>query len=381
MRWGRHSGFRLVIKNIFGFPVPKNLNRLWNFGSLIGFCLVVQIVRGLLLVVHYSPNVKDAFISVIHIVRDVNYGWLIRGVHINGASMFFICIYFHIARGLYYESYNLGRVWHSGVVMLIVLMATAFTGYILPWGQMSFWGATVITNMFRVVPVVGDKIVNLLWGASYLCDARLKRFFTIHFLLPFVLLIIMLIHLSLLHITGSRNPLGVESSCDSVSFHPFYVYKDVLGIMWYLFFFFFIIFLFPDLFREPENLIIADSNETPEHIKPEWYFLFAYCILRSIPTKFGGVLALLGSILILFLLPSLSIKRRIGGYQFNPLAKLYYWLFIINFFFLTYIGHCAVESPYEESGYWFTAFYFFYIITCSWPKVLWEKIIQNGFLK
>lgn len=367
-----------VVKLVLEFPVPSYLGYLWNFGSLIGWCLVMQIVRGLILVIHYTPSVSDAFSSVVYIMRDVEYGWFARGCHANGASIFFVCIYVHIARGIFYESYKLGSVWMSGVTMLVLLMAIAFTGYVLPWGQMSFWGATVITNLFTVIPKIGIKIVNLMWGASHICGATLKRFFVLHFLMPFVLLLFILVHLGFLHETGSSNVLGVDRTHDLVPFYPYYLYKDLLGIGVYLGVLLRVCLLFPDLFGDPENFLLANPSETPKHIQPEWYFLFAYSILRSTPTKLGGVIALVASVVILYTLPLFSSIRRgfVSGFQFNPFSKFYFWLFVGNFILLRYTGACPVEYPFTEFGKYSAYFYFCYFYRYPFPKFFWEKLLK-----
>ncbi|YP_009054296.2 cytochrome b (mitochondrion) [Mya arenaria] len=367
-----------LVKLVLEFPVPSYLSYLWNFGSLMGWCLVMQIVSGLMLVMYYTPSVSDAFSSVVYIMRDVEYGWLIRGCHANGASMFFICVYIHTGRGLFYESYKLGSVWSCGVTMLVLLMAIAFTGYVLPWGQMSFWGATVITNLFTVIPKFGVKIVNLMWGANHICGATLKRFFVLHFLMPFVLVLLMLVHLGLLHETGSSNVLGVDSSCDLVPFYPYYFYKDLLGISVYMMVLMSVCLLFPDLFGDPENFLLANPSETPKHIQPEWYFLFAYSILRSTPTKLGGVVALAASVLVLYTLPMFSSisKGFISGFQFNPISKFYFWLFVSNFVFLSYTGACPVEYPFIDFGKYSTCFYFLYFYSYPIPKLFWEKLVS-----
>ncbi len=372
----RTDWYRTILKTALEFPAPANLSWLWNFGSLIGWCLIVQIVRGLLLVIHYTPRVESAFDSVVHIMRDVHYGWLIRGFHANGASIFFICVYIHIARGLFYESFFIKHVWISGVTILILLIAVAFTGYVLPWGQISYWGATVITNLFRAIPKIGRSIVALLWGGDCVCDATLKRFFALHFLIPFILLVLLIVHVGFLHTTGSRNPLGIDTSTQTVPFYPYYFYKDLLGIGWYMVILFTIAICFPDLFADPENFIRADPVKTPLHIQPEWYFLFAYSILRSIPNKVGGVVVIVSSLLILYTLPFITPhSSHIRGYQHNPFAKIYFWLFVANFVVLRYTGACPVEFPFVEIGIVSTMFYFVYFITNWIPKLLWEKAL------
>jgi ubiquinol-cytochrome c reductase cytochrome b/c1 subunit len=324
-----------------GYPTPKNLNYLWNFGSLAGLVLVVQIVTGIVLAMHYTPHVTLAFASVEHIMRDVNYGWLLRYMHANGASMFFMVVYVHIFRGLYYGSYKTPRelLWFIGIIILLVMMATAFMGYVLPWGQMSFWGATVITNLFSAFPVIGDPIVTWLWGGFAVDNPTLNRFFSLHFLLPFVLVGLVLLHILALHQHGSNNPLGIDAkgTQDKIPFHPYYTVKDLFGIGVFLIFFAYWIFFDPNALGHPDNYIPANPLVTPAHIVPEWYFLPFYAILRAVPDKLGGVLLMFGAIFILFLLPWLDTSR-VRSARFRPIYKQFYWVFVLACIGLLWAG-------------------------------------------
>jgi len=334
---------------------------MWNFGSLLGVCLIIQIITGLFLSMHYSCDINLAFESVRHIMRDVNFGWGLRIIHANGARFFFICLYLHVARGLYYGSYNFVATWVSGVVLLFLVIGTAFLGYVLPWGQISFWGATVITNLASAIPIIGGEVVFWLWGGFSVRNATLTRFFSLHFILPFILAAIVSIHLFFLHITGSSNPLGLNRNFDKISFRPYFIVKDFLGVMIFFFFFFLICFYEPWVLGDPENFVIANPIVTPIHIQPEWYFLFAYAILRSIPSKLGGVLALLISILVLAILPfygNFKYKSR----SFLPLRKFIFWCLINLVFLLTWIGARPVEAPYVVLGQELTVLYFSYFI-------------------
>jgi len=335
---------------------------MWNFGSLLGLCLITQIVRGIFLAIHYSCDMTLAFERVRHICRDVNIGWLLRIIHANGASFFFICVYLHVARGVYYGSFNFKNTWLIGVVILFLLMGTAFLGYVLPWGQMSFWGATVITNLASAVPLVGQELVFWLWGGFSVRNATLTRFFTLHFLLPFILAALSAVHLLFLHETGSSNPLGLDSNFDKSPFHPYFSVKDLFG--------FFVFFLIlgclclqaPWDLGDPENFIPANPIVTPVHIQPEWYFLFAYAILRSIPRKLGGVLALVISILIVAIMPFYG-NHTFKARRFLPLRKLGFWALVSIFFLLTWIGARPVEEPYILTGQILTITYFAYFLS------------------
>jgi len=344
-------------------PLPSNINYLYNFGSLLGLVLVIQILTGVFLAMHYTPHVDLAFNSVEHIMRDVNYGWLIRYAHANGASFFFICVYVHIGRGLYYGSYMKPRVglWTVGVIIYILMMGIAFLGYVLPWGQMSFWGATVITNMFSAIPYLGGDIVSILWGGFSVDNPTLNRFFSLHFLLPFVLAALVIIHIIFLHLHGSNNPLGISSNMDKLPLHPYYSYKDYFGFAIFGILFSFVVFFYPNVLGHSDNYIEANPLVTPEHIVPEWYLLPFYAILRSIPSKLGGVVAMLGAILILLVLPFFHISL-IRSASFRPLWKILFWLFAANFVLLGWIGGNPVEYPFVTIGQILTICYFMYFI-------------------
>nr|ADO22056.1 cytochrome b [Lampetra sp. DAB-2010] len=326
-------------------PSPANISAWWNFGSLLSLCLILQIITGLILAMHYTANTELAFSSVMHICRDVNNGWLVRNLHANGASMFFICIYAHIGRGIYYGSYLYKETWNVGVILFALTAATAFVGYVLPWGQMSFWGATVITNLISAVPYVGNDIVVWLWGGFSVSNATLTRFFTFHFILPFILAAMTMIHIMFLHQTGSSNPLGINSNLDKVQFHPYFSFKDIFGFVILLGVLFMISLLAPNALGEPDNFIYANPLSTPPHIKPEWYFLFAYAILRSIPNKLGGVLALAAAIMILLVIPFAHTSKQ-RGIQFRPLAQITFWTLITDLALLTWLGGEPAEHPF-----------------------------------
>nr|AJO67705.1 cytochrome b [Eudontomyzon vladykovi]AJO67706.1 cytochrome b [Eudontomyzon vladykovi] len=326
-------------------PSPANISAWWNFGSLLSLCLILQIITGLILAMHYTANTELAFSSVMHICRDVNNGWLMRNLHANGASMFFICIYAHIGRGIYYGSYLYKETWNVGVILFALTAATAFVGYVLPWGQMSFWGATVITNLISAVPYVGDDIVVWLWGGFSVSNATLTRFFTFHFILPFILAAMTMIHIMFLHQTGSSNPLGINSNLDKIQFHPYFSFKDIFGFVILLGVLFMISLLAPNALGEPDNFIYANPLSTPPHIKPEWYFLFAYAILRSIPNKLGGVVALAAAIMILLVIPFTHTSKQ-RGIQFRPLAQVTFWILIADLALLTWLGGEPAEHPF-----------------------------------
>nr|BAU24752.1 cytochrome b [Prionace glauca] len=344
-----HPLLKIMNHALVDLPAPSNISLWWNFGSLLGLCLIIQILTGLFLAMHYTADISMAFSSVIHICRDVNYGWLIRNIHANGASLFFICVFLHIARGLYYGSYLYKETWNIGVILLFLLMATAFVGYVLPWGQMSFWGATVITNLLSAFPYIGDILVQWIWGGFSVDNATLTRFFAFHFLIPFLILALTVIHLLFLHETGSNNPLGINSNADKISFHPYFSYKDLLGFFIMIFFLATLALFMPNLLGDAENFIPANPLVTPPHIKPEWYFLFAYAILRSIPNKLGGVLALLFSIFILMLVPLLHTSKQ-RSTIFRPMTQIFFWLLVANLIILTWIGGQPVEQPFIMVG-------------------------------
>nr|BBB21676.1 cytochrome b [Hynobius quelpaertensis] len=352
-----HPLIKIINGSFVDLPTPSNISSLWNFGSLLGICLIAQIITGLFLAMHYTADTSSAFSSVTHICRDVNYGWLMRNIHANGASFFFICIYMHIGRGLYYGSYMYKETWNIGVILLFLVMATAFVGYVLPWGQMSFWGATVITNLLSAIPYVGDSLVQWIWGGFSVDKATLTRFFAFHFLFPFLIAGASIIHLLFLHETGSNNPTGVMSNMDKVPFHPYFSYKDALGFLIMLTMLFMLSLLSPNLLGDPDNFTPANPLVTPPHIQPEWYFLFAYAILRSIPNKLGGVLALLASIMILMLIPMIHTSKQ-RSLTFRPMTQLLFWLMVSNTLILTWIGGQPVEQPFIEIGQAASTLYF-----------------------
>nr|QKX48640.1 cytochrome b [Oryctes rhinoceros] len=365
---------KIINNSVIDLPTPSNISAWWNFGSLLGLCLIVQILTGIFLAMHYTAHIDHAFSSVIHICRDVNYGWLLRTLHANGASFFFVCIYLHIGRGIYYSSYNLHLTWSVGIIILFMTMATAFLGYVLPWGQMSFWGATVITNLLSAIPYLGNTIVQWLWGGFAIDNATLTRFFTFHFLLPFIIAALIIIHLLFLHQTGSSNPLGLNSNIDKVPFHPYFVYKDMVGFLIMLMSLSYLVLTQPYLLSDPENFTPANPLVTPIHIQPEWYFLFAYAILRSIPNKLGGVLALFMSISILFIMPFIN-KKKFLSTQFYPLNKILFWSFVSVSILLTWIGARPVEDPYILTGQILTCLYFTYFIINPIIHKIWDYII------
>jgi len=362
-RLNNNSFIAFIDSHIISYPTPINLNYLWSFGSAAGLCLVIQIVTGIFLAMHYTPHIDLAFNSVEHIMRDVNNGWLIRYLHANGASIFFIVVYSHIFRGLYFGSYMSPRanLWMSGVIIFLLMMATAFMGYVLPWGQMSFWGATVITNLFSAIPYIGFSIVELLWGGFSVSNATLNRFFSLHYLLPFLITGLVIIHLSLLHKDGSNNPLGINTNVDTISFYPYFYVKDLFAFLVLVLFFTFFIVYFPNILGHPDNYIPANPLVTPPHIVPEWYFLPFYAILRSIPDKLGGVVAMISAILILLILPFGNTSKIRSSY-FRPFYPMLFWFFFFNFILLGWIGQKPVETPFIEIGVLSTSVYFIGII-------------------
>nr|QNG56260.1 cytochrome b [Platisus vespertinus] len=369
-----HPLFKIMNNSLIDLPTPSNISTLWNFGSLLGLCLIIQTITGLFLAMHYCPNVELAFNSVAHICRDVNYGWLLRTLHANGASFFFICIYIHIGRGIYYSSFYLIETWMIGVTIFFLVMATAFLGYVLPWGQMSFWGATVITNLVSAIPYLGVTIVQWIWGGFAIDNATLTRFFTFHFLLPFVIMALTMIHLLFLHQMGSNNPLGTNSNIDKMPFHPYFSFKDLAGFFIMMALLTILNLSNPYLLGDPDNFTPANPLVTPIHIQPEWYFLFAYAILRSIPNKLGGVIALVMSIAILYTLPFMN-KKKFQSCQFYPLNKFMFWTLLSMIILLTWIGARPVEDPYISIGQILTVTYFLYYITNPYIHKMWDNLI------
>nr|AKQ12998.1 cytochrome b [Pachytriton granulosus] len=371
-----HPLLKIINNSFIDLPTPSNISYWWNFGSLLGVCLITQIITGLFLAMHYTADTQSAFSSVAHICRDVNHGWLMRNIHANGASLFFICIYLHIGRGLYYGSYMFKETWNIGVILLLLVMATAFVGYVLPWGQMSFWGASVITNLLSAIPYVGGSLVEWVWGGFSVDKATLTRFFAFHFLLPFLIAGVSIIHLLFLHETGSNNPTGVPSNQDKVSFHPYFSYKDLLGFLLALLTLVLIALIVPNLLVDPENFIPANPLMAPPHIKPEWYFLFAYAILRSIPNKLGGVIALLMSILILMFIPMLHTSKQ-RSLMFRSTSQILFWLLVANTLILTWIGGMPVEPPFTEIGQIASILYFLLFIIMIPLIGLWENKLMK----
>lgn len=370
-----HPLIKIIYNSLISLPAPINISLWWNLGSILGLCLIIQIISGLLLTIHYCPDISLAFSRINHICREVNNGWLIRTIHANGASIFFLFIYIHIGRGIYYQSYKFIETWSVGVILFFLTIITAFIGYVLPWGQISFWGATVITNLLSAIPYLGIDIVQWIWGGFSINNATLNRFFTIHFIIPFIIIAITIIHLLFLHQTGSNNPLGINRNINKISFHPFYTYKDLLGFLISLLSISILIFFFPYLLGDPDNFSPANPIVTPVHIQPEWYFLFAYAILRAIPNKLGGVIALIISISILFFIP-LNNFNKFQGLQFYPLNKIIFWNFTSTVILLTWVGIKPVETPFIIIRQVLTLIYFIlYIIN---PLIIykWDQIIK-----
>nr|WMV00371.1 cytochrome b [Maoricicada iolanthe] len=370
-----HPLIKIINNSLIDFPAPSNLSYWWNFGFVLGLCLMIQILTGLFLSMHYNANIMSAFESLSHICRDVNYGWFLRITHANGASLFFICVYLHVGRGLYYGSYKYVETWSIGVIMLLMLMATAFLGYVLPWGQMSFWGATVITNLLSAIPYLGMTLVNWIWGGFAVDNATLTRFYSFHFILPFIVLSLTIIHLLYLHTTGSNNPLGINSNNDKVPFHPYFSIKDIMSLFILMIMFFMFVMLEPYMLGDPDNFTPANPLVTPKHIQPEWYFLFAYAILRSIPNKLGGVIALFMSIFILMFVPLLNNSNFMGLNNY-PMNQILFWYLLVTLILLTWIGARPVELPYINFGMLLTLMYFLYFIIDPLIKSFWDKLIS-----
>nr|UTT72569.1 cytochrome b [Campanulotes compar] len=358
----KSEGLLFSVKGaLYNVPIPSSISYFWNFGSLLGVCLMIQLVSGIFLSFHYSPTIEEAFSSVVMIVDDVPFGWMFRSIHANGASFFFFCVYLHIGRGLYFSSYKFKPVWMSGVLIFFLLMGTAFIGYVLPWGQMSLWGATVITSLLSAIPYIGGFLVEWVWGGFSVSGPTLHRFFSLHYLLPLILSVFVFFHVFLLHSKGSSNPMGVSLDSDKVFFVPYFFSVDLVGIFFFFFFFFMFVFVFHDVLMDPDNFIPANPMSTPPHIQPEWYFLFAYTILRSVPSKLGGVVALVFSILFLVFLPFISLSKSLKirtGWEYKFLVVV---LFVV-FFLLTWIGSMPVEYPYELVGKVLSVFYFFVLM-------------------
>jgi len=370
-----HPAIKHINRSLIDLPSPNNISIWWNYGSLLGLCLIIQIITGLFLSIHYVPNVEIAFSSVAHISRDVNYGWLLRSIHANGASIFFLFIYLHTGRGIYYGSYRLTETWNLGVILFILAIATAFIGYVLPWGQIRFWGATVITNLFSAIPYIGKILVEWIWGGFAVDNATLNRFFAIHFILPFILVVVVILHLLFLHQTGSNNPLGIESNRERIPFHMYYSTKDILGYIIAISTFTTVVLFIPNLLTDPENFLLANPLVTPVHIKPEWYFLWVYAILRSIPNKLGGVIALFAALLILFILPVSSTANK-QGITFYPLSQLLFWSLVTSWAILTWIGGRPVEDPFIIIGQSFTVIYFIFYILNPLSTIIWDDLLK-----
>nr|QFK69046.1 cytochrome b [Phymatostetha semele] len=366
---------KILNSTLIDLPTPINLSSWWNLGSILGMCLSIQLITGIFLAMHYAPNIELAFNSINHITRDVNNGWIMQYMHANGASLFFMSMYIHIMRGMYYGSYKFIQTWLVGIMIMFLTMATAFLGYVLPWGQMSFWGATVITNLLSAIPYMGDLLVKWIWGGFSVNNATLTRFFTMHFMLPFIISAMSMIHIFFLHQTGSNNPLGLNSNADKIPFHPYFSIKDLLGFTTVLLMFMVLNMMEPLMLSDPDNFIPANPMVTPTHIKPEWYFLFAYAILRSIPNKLGGVIAMVMSIIILATLPYTK-QSKFKSISMYPYNQIMFWMFLSTAFMLTWIGAKPVEDPFIYTGMMLTYLYFFYFIIDPIILKMWDKTIN-----
>nr|WMM47721.1 cytochrome b [Vespa orientalis] len=367
---------KIIFNSLINLPTPININYWWNLGSLLGLSLLIQLISGIFLSMHYCPSTEMAFNSVILIMQDMNYGWIMRIIHSNGASIFFICLYIHIGRGIYYQSFNLTKTWIIGVMIFLLTMMTAFLGYVLPWGQMSFWGATVITNLLSAIPYIGQTLVEWIWGGFAVDSPTLNRFYSFHFILPFIILFMVIIHLTFLHETGSLNPLGINSNIYKILFHKNFSLKDTITFIILLILLFLFMLQYPFLLSDPDNFIKANPMITPIHIKPEWYFLFAYAILRGIPNKLGGVIALLSAILILLILPFINSPKKFN-LKFNPLYQINFWMLFSTFYMLTWLGGQEIETPFIELTQLYSIMYFMMFINMNWLNKLWFKLLIN----
>nr|UZA61276.1 cytochrome b [Endeis sp. JZ-2022] len=364
---------KLINSSLIDLPCPSNINSMWSFGSILGICLMIQLTTGTFLSMHYCPETSMSFSALSHIMRDVNLGWFMRIIHANGSSVFFFTMYIHVSRGIYFNSFHMKEVWMSGITILLLMMGTAFMGYVLPWGQMSFWAAAVITNLLSAIPMVGMEITQWLWGGFSVNNATLNRFFTLHFILPMMVMSMVMVHLMYLHKVGSSNPMGVTSDMDKVSFHPYFYTKDMIGFTMMISALLVTSMTTPMWLNDPENFIPANPMSTPTHIQPEWYFLFAYAILRSIPNKLGGVMALVSSILILISLP-LTMKNKAQSSKFYPINKTLLWMFMTSMLTLSWIGSKPVETPFEMIGIFFTVFHFSFFMILPILTKIWDKL-------
>lgn len=361
---------KIALNSLVFLPTPININYWWNIGSLLGLSLIIQLISGIFLSIHYCPSIDIAFNRVIQIIQDINYGWIIRILHRNGASVFFICLYIHIGRGIYYQSFNLIHTWIIGVVIFLLTIITAFLGYVLPWGQISFWGATVITNLLSAIPYIGQTLVEWIWGGFAVDLPTLNRFYSFHFIIPFIILFLVIIHLTYLHETGSTNPIGLNSNLYKILFHKYFSIKDSITFIILLISIFTFIFQYPYLLSDPDNFIKANPIITPIHIKPEWYFLFAYAILRGIPNKLGGVIALLIAILILLILPFSHSPKKFN-LKFNPLYQINFWFLFSTFCILTWLGGQEIETPFIELTQIYSIIYFIIFFLLNWTNKFW----------
>nr|ALG35823.1 cytochrome b [Parevania sp. SJW-2015] len=368
----KYSIFSLINDMIIILPSPMNLTFFWNFGSLLGVCLFIQIFTGLFLSMHYCPHTSLAFQSMMNIMQNVNYGWMFRYIHLNTASLFFFCMFLHIGRNIYYNNFKSILVWSSGILIFIISMLTAFLGYVLPWGQMSLWGATVITNLLSSIPYLGNTMVLWLWGGFSVDNDTLNRFFSLHFILPLLILLMVIIHLIFLHENGSSNPSGLESNYFKIPFHPYFSLKDLITVFILFLIIMLVILMNPNMLNDPENFIKANPMITPVHIQPEWYFLFAYAILRTIPNKLGGVIGLLMSILILFMMP-FNTKSKIKTFYFYPPSKFLFWTFVNIFILLTWMGMKEIKYPFNIMSQILSILYFSYFILGPHISLWWEK--------